>query len=456
MNLVKFLAAPRFAVLLGACSLVPGLSGCCSPRYGSGYNTCDENSDHTLFSFHSGRWMAGSRATVENGADYPDFRGARAPSPAYDPGDPTDEPPVPYRQYGPPGQPGPYLRTPPHSVTPDDDNRGDADASDESDDVGSAKPTFKQRWARFWRRPDAEDPATQVGASDQPEAQIDRRVAQTDEAPRASQPAGGTSLNSARPVTLAAPELAEQSAEPLASRPLPRTSPRMASGASLNEQQLVRNQGAIRRAERLNDQRVQPSAGSQSDGPELAVNARTEPIRVVDPPELQSPPSGVGLEPRRSSGQGLSIPNIQVCRQVKGFDNVVAYDPSKLRQGQPILIYAALEDFHSVSTPKGFRTLTLSTLEVRTPDGDVLARQPLGTAVDLADSPRREFFLTHQLTIPEDLPPGDYIFGLYVDDLLGHSSGRAEIAVRVMEGHSLPGGTAGISVSARSPAGSRK
>ena len=33
-----------------------------------------------------------------------------------------------------------------------------------------------------------------------------------------------------------------------------------------------------------------------------------------------------------------------------------------------------------MATSKGYRTLTLSTLEIRTLEGDVLQRQPLGTA----------------------------------------------------------------------------
>ncbi len=108
-------------------------------------------------------------------------------------------------------------------------------------------------------------------------------------------------------------------------------------------------------------------------------------------------------------------------------------DAGKLRQGQPILIYATLENFHSMATAKGYRTLTLSTLEVQTADGGILQRQALGPAVDLTEVPRRDFFLTHLVTIPEDLPPGDYIFNLCVDDLLKHGSAHARIAVRITE-----------------------
>jgi len=158
-----------------------------------------------------------------------------------------------------------------------------------------------------------------------------------------------------------------------------------------------------------------------------------EPVRMVNPPLLHSPPIDGGIDGRSEGDKELAIPQIRICQQVRGFEDVVLLDAARLRQGQPILIYATLENFHSMATPKGYRTLTLSTLEVQTADGGVLQRQPLGPAVDLADVPRRDFFLTHLVTIPEDLPPGDYFFNLCVDDLLKHGSAHARIAVRITE-----------------------
>ena len=138
---------------------------------------------------------------------------------------------------------------------------------------------------------------------------------------------------------------------------------------------------------------------------------------------------------------------------MRGFEDVVPLDARRLRRGQPLLIYATLENFRSMATSKGYRTLTLSTLEIRKADGEVLQRQPLGTAVDLVEVPRRDFFLTHLITIPDDLPAGEYLFDLYVDDLLKHESATARVAVHVTEDRSPRDGMADISGSARRPAG---
>jgi hypothetical protein len=167
-----------------------------------------------------------------------------------------------------------------------------------------------------------------------------------------------------------------------------------------------------------------------------------EPIRLVDPPALRTPPVDGGYDVGAGANRGLEIPRLQTCRQVRGYEDVVAIDPQRLRRGQPLLLYATLENFRSMATSKGYRTLTLSTLEIRSPDGELLQRQPLGTAVDLVDIPRREFFLTHLMTVPDDLLPGDYLIDLFVDDLLKHESARARIAVKVMEDRIPRDGTA--------------
>jgi hypothetical protein len=181
-----------------------------------------------------------------------------------------------------------------------------------------------------------------------------------------------------------------------------------------------------------------------------------EPVRLADPPVLRTPPSDGGYDTRAVSDRGLAIPRIQICRQVRGFDDVVPLDVQRLRQGQPVLIYATLEGFRSMATSKGYRTLTLSTLEIRAADGELLQRQSLGPAVDLVDVPRRDFFLTHLVTIPEKLPVGEYIFELCVDDLLKHESARARILVGITEDRSPRDGMADTSKFATRPAGSRR
>lgn len=446
---MKLLALDRFALVLAGCSILAGIAGCRSTRSDSESSASADCSDRTLFQYREGAWTAGRRGPQAESAE-PPYRNGQAPQrPASAYAADPDGLPVPYRS---PSGGGPRLLAPPHGIAPDELPAA------ESDEV-TARPTLRERFARLWRKRAAdEEPgdapeiaqnlptdAVEMPANGGGNSRLTARRG-ADRAPT------GNSAADDRLVTQAAPP----EVEPRLDRP-PRPLPMTPAASASRAPHVSRAIRSAPRAERqpANQAIAQvPGARGPASDQEALHQTGGATMRVVNPPVLQAPPSGVGLEPRDEGAAGLAIPEIRVCRQVRGFGDVVTYDPQKLRPGQPILIYAELEDYRSVSTPRGYRTLTLSTLEVRTSAVDVLARQPLGTAVDLAEVPRTQFFLTHQLTIPEDLPPGEYIFGLCVDDLLGRSSARAEIAVRVMEGRNPRGGTAGISVSARSPASS--
>ncbi len=158
-----------------------------------------------------------------------------------------------------------------------------------------------------------------------------------------------------------------------------------------------------------------------------------QPIRMADPPRLNAPPSGASsrgeAEMLDAPSEGLEIAKLLICRQVRGFDDVMEFNAQNLRQGQPVLLYAALEKFLSIATGEGYCTQTRSTLEIQSLRGDVLLRIPLGPAVDFVETPRQDFFLTHRVTIPANLPPGSYVFDLRVDDVQSRESARAQLHV---------------------------
>lgn len=159
-------------------------------------------------------------------------------------------------------------------------------------------------------------------------------------------------------------------------------------------------------------------------------------------------------ELHRDNGAGLSIPRVAICREVRGYENISEFNAGSLNAGQQILIYATLANYHSLPTSEGYRTMTLSSLEVRSRTGRLISRQPLGTAVDLSRTQRQEYFLTHAVTIPEALPVGDYIFQLSVYDLISQQSSQSQVGVQITGGHSPRGERDDTARSAIHPASS--
>ena len=180
--------------------------------------------------------------------------------------------------------------------------------------------------------------------------------------------------------------------------------------------------------------------------------AKSQPVRVADPPALSTIPTDGNIDaPGTPTADELVISRMMLCRQVRGFDDVDELHSPVLRQGQPILIYTALDSFLSVATPKGYRTLTASTLEIQTSAGDTVLRIPLGTAIDQSATPRQDYYLTHKITIPENLPVGDYVFDLCVEDVQSHESARSRMTVAVRGDRNHPGGTGDTSIFATRP-----
>lgn len=237
---------------------------------------------------------------------------------------------------------------------------------------------------------------------------------------------------------------------PQFSQPLPRT-------ASTTDRPLDLTPAADRRQAATADSGAGFSRESRSPisteaTPSLPSNV-SEPSRLPSPPVLESAPAPAEA---RSGNTNLSIGHVAICREVRGFGDLTPFDPRSLSAGQQILIYASLANFQSLPTPGGYRTMTISSLEVRSRSGQLIARQPLGTAVDLAQQRRRDYFLTHPVTIPESLPSGDYIFCLSVYDLLSQQTSCSQVGVQIMADRSRRDETDGSAGFAVRPASSRR
>jgi len=128
---------------------------------------------------------------------------------------------------------------------------------------------------------------------------------------------------------------------------------------------------------------------------------------------------------------GFAIPRMALCSTVRSYENFDEINRGKLRRGQQLLIYNTLRDFSCAETQTGVRTLTRSRVEVVAADGLVVARQGLGEAPDTSRTKRRDYFLTHRFTVPNNLSPGFYTLRLAVEDVVGHQTTFKELAVRV-------------------------
>lgn len=131
----------------------------------------------------------------------------------------------------------------------------------------------------------------------------------------------------------------------------------------------------------------------------------------------------------QTAGERLTVGRVAVCHEIRGFNDITELNPRELRRGQAILVYAALENSVGQFTDRGYCTETVSELELWSADGTLVARLPLGKAVDVAEQRRGDFFLTHHLRLPSNLRGGEYTARLRIEDLTSGQSTSADLVI---------------------------
>jgi hypothetical protein len=162
---------------------------------------------------------------------------------------------------------------------------------------------------------------------------------------------------------------------------------------------------------------------------DLPAATQTGASRQAPAPLSNVIPSAARQDESRSDQ--FSLAAVTVCESISGFREIVPANSRALAAGQQLHVYAELSNFRTDSIPEGFRTQTYSIVEICAPNGKVLYRQPLGNAADISVTEPEIYCLNHQLVLPQQLLPGEYVLGLQVYDLIGRQMARSEISFAV-------------------------
>jgi hypothetical protein len=117
----------------------------------------------------------------------------------------------------------------------------------------------------------------------------------------------------------------------------------------------------------------------------------------------------------------LSIRNSAFCEEISYYGNYKRFPREEFVPGQPVLLYAEIENFRSEPSTTGeYRTLLRSLVEIVGPNGQIRWKKSFAATEDLCRNPRRDYFHNYQFTIPDRLPLGPHTLRLtVVDELSG-------------------------------------
>ncbi|MBI1310360.1 hypothetical protein GC176_03560 [bacterium] len=130
----------------------------------------------------------------------------------------------------------------------------------------------------------------------------------------------------------------------------------------------------------------------------------------------------------------LQLKNVTFCHHIVSFGDYERFSTDQFTPGQPLLLYAEVENFFSTRTETDrYRTVLQSQIEVY--DNSNMQRPvvtiPFDPSEDICRNHRRDFFHSYEFTVPQDLQPGLYTLVLRVTDQLSQKVATSRLNFRV-------------------------
>ncbi len=128
----------------------------------------------------------------------------------------------------------------------------------------------------------------------------------------------------------------------------------------------------------------------------------------------------------------LELRNLSFVTEVQSWGSYKPVDKCEFLPGQIVLLYAELENIQTRSTPKGYHTSWRSSYQVFDSRGTRVAEHEFGPNEEYCKSPRCDFFIGCEFSMPKQIYPGKHTLQLTVVDLNSQKVGQStiEFAIR--------------------------
>ncbi|MBN1910275.1 MAG: hypothetical protein JW818_11090 [Pirellulales bacterium] len=127
----------------------------------------------------------------------------------------------------------------------------------------------------------------------------------------------------------------------------------------------------------------------------------------------------------------LEIRNLAFCRKVQSYGNIERFPTYVFKPGDPVLLYAEVENYRSEPTPKGYCTVLKNSYQIFDSAGNRVEERSSAPTEDYCDHPRRDYFVGCEFNLPNRLYPGKHTLKLTVEDLKGQRVGESSIEFEV-------------------------
>ncbi len=157
---------------------------------------------------------------------------------------------------------------------------------------------------------------------------------------------------------------------------------------------------------------------------------------IRNPTEATAAALGAAQDLCRALGQqaGVIMPKIALVTRVDSFGVYEPIQPLRFPAGKPVhaYVYTEVTNFRCEPTPDGrLRTLMSETVEVFDAAGKCLWQRSQPQLEDHSRSPRRDFFIGFPIHLPADLPVGEYVLKVTLEDRIGGTADQQRLSFSI-------------------------
>ena len=157
---------------------------------------------------------------------------------------------------------------------------------------------------------------------------------------------------------------------------------------------------------------------------------------IHNPTEATAAALGAAQDLCRALGQqaGVIMPKIALVTRVDSFGVYEPIQPLRFPAGKPVhaYVYTEVTNFRCEPTPDGrLRTLMSETVEVFDAAGKCLWQRSQPQLEDHSRSPRRDFFIGFPIHLPADLPVGEYVLKVTLEDRIGGTADQQRLSFTI-------------------------
>jgi hypothetical protein len=115
----------------------------------------------------------------------------------------------------------------------------------------------------------------------------------------------------------------------------------------------------------------------------------------------------------------LELRNVSFCNKIENYGRYERFKRDEFTPGQPVLLYAEVDNFKSEPTADGpYRAILKSTIEIFDSRGAIVQKMPFQPTEDLCASPRRDYYNSYEFVVPTQISLGPHTLKLTVEDQL--------------------------------------